>query len=197
MRGSSAAKGYLALTGTPGTGKKTIAPILAKITGLRRVDLNEFARKVGATTRGKEAEMVDTQVVRGMLRRMEEPPVIVHGHLVPWCVPKATGTFVAVLRCEPRMLKARLQARGYPGWKVRENVEAELIGVLLADSLGVYGESSVHEYDTTQSRPTRVARRIALDYYLGDKTLARDRIDWTTRYDTAEKLRSLLGAAEE
>ena len=35
---------------------------------------------------------------------------------------------IAILRCEPSVLRTRLEQRSYPTWKVESNIEWELIG---------------------------------------------------------------------
>jgi adenylate kinase len=55
---------------------------------------------------------------------------------------------VVVLRCRPSVLEKRLLAREWPLAKVRENVEAEALDVILVEAV----ESSVEtvEVDTTE-----------------------------------------------
>ena len=54
---------------------------------------------------------------------------------------------IVVLRCRPSVLAARLQQRGYSKSKVRENVEAEALDVILIEA--VETGRTVLEVDTT------------------------------------------------
>ncbi len=171
-----------ALTGTPGTGKKTVAPLLAHALGLRLLALNDLA--------GRE-HAVDTKKLRARMLREDLSGTLLTGHLLPEVLRRGEAGFVAVLRCEPSRLKKRLQARGYTGEKVVANVEAELIGVVLDAALRAFGETAVREYDGTSATPVSLAKRIAHDYgrrvvHTGTWT------DWTLRYDSSTRLRSLL-----
>lgn len=114
------------------------------------------------------------------------------GHLLPYALERGEASFVAVLRCEPSALKARLERRGYAQAKARENVEAELIGVLTEECLRRFGLSRVREYDTTSAAPERVAAAIARDVSRGRPYRPSKRVDWTLSYDSSSKLRSLL-----
>jgi adenylate kinase len=183
----------LALTGTPGTGKKSVAPLLAGLVDSRLVDVNALALSE-APRRTRAERFVDVKKLRSRLLKTDLSRAVIFGHLIPDILSEGEPGFVAVLRCEPAELKRRLSARGYPGEKVLENVEAELIGVVLDSSLRAFGASAVHEYDTTGAKPASVARKIA-DDYLARAIGKGPWTDWTLDYDSSTKLRSLLSSA--
>jgi len=182
----------IGVCGTPGTGKKTVSPIVAKLMELPApISINSLAQR-------GEAE-VDTALLRRRLLRLDPPRAVLFGHLLPHVLSKSEAGFVAVLRCEPHVLRGRLVGRGYPRAKVTENVEAELIGVVLDECVKRFGADLVHEYDTTSASPRAVAGKIARD---AESAKAPRRkaaagappvwIDWTIGYDSSTKLRSLL-----
>ncbi len=185
-------RGIVGICGTPGTGKKTLAPLVAALLGPPgAVPISSFARK-------GEVD-VDTERLRRKVLKSLPPGAVLYGHLLPHVLRKSEARFVAVLRCEPSVLRERLLRRGYPGAKVTENVEAELIGVALDECVSRFGADLVHEYDTTSSSPEEVANAIARDAAAarapGKKRSAASRrawIDWTLGYDSSSKLRSLL-----
>jgi len=187
------ARRSLGVTGTPCTGKKSVSPILASILGMAPVDINVVARASHPGEReaaGGELA-VDTRVVRSALLKRGLDDVLISGHLLADVLARGELEFVAVLRCEPLVLKKRLLARGYAHAKVVENVEAELIGVVLDAAVRTFGKTRVHEYDTTEENPQVVARRIAGDY----RSRARQGQpwrDWTLDYDSSTKLRALF-----
>jgi adenylate kinase len=178
------------LTGSPGTGKKSIAPLLAGLIKARLIDVNALAL-VGAASKTKGGYKVDLRKLRSKLLKKDLSHSVVFGHLVPDVLREGEADFVAVLRCEPTELKSRLTTRGYSHEKVLENVEAELIGVVLDTSVRAFGAVAVHEYDSTGSKPASVARMIA-DDYAARAVHAGPWIDWTLNYDSSTKLRSLL-----
>lgn len=182
--------GLIALTGTPGTGKKTVAPLLVRPTGTRSLDLKSVATPGSQTDQGEEIQ-VDTRRLRSQLLKLDLSDTVLFGHMIPDVLRRGEPSFVTVLRCEPTELKRRLVRRGYGPQKVLENIEAELIGVVLSHCLSVFGDSVVHEYDTTTSDAVTIAKRISRDYRNGSEH-GRPWRDWTTRYDSSTKLMSLL-----
>lgn len=179
----------LAVTGTPGTGKKSVATPLASLLTANVLDLNSLIFPSGSSARRRERS-VDVGALRARLLKSDISSAIVVGHLVPDVLRRNEPGFVAVLRCEPSELKKRLLARGYSTQKVIDNVEAELIGVVLDSSVRAFGAAAVHEYDTTGRKPAVVAKEIARDF--AGATSSGPWTDWTLDYDSSTKLRSLL-----
>ncbi|MDA4121023.1 MAG: adenylate kinase family protein [Thaumarchaeota archaeon] len=178
------------LTGTPGTGKKTLAPMLAAKLGLSCIGLNELAEVSGLWTKTKAGREVDTEALRRKLVGNQAGPSLIYGHLLPYVLTRRQIAKVVVLRCEPAVLRRRLMARGYPASKIIENLEAELIGTIAFDAYATFGAEKTTEYDTTRSRPEQTARS-ALEFVLS-KEPPSPRVDWSPHYDSAAKLRSLF-----
>lgn len=187
----------IGICGTPGTGKKTVAPLVAALLGLPApTAISSLARK-------GEVD-VDTRLLRARLLKTNPRRGILFGHLLPHVLNGAEAALVVVLRCEPSVLRKRLAERGYPPAKATENVEAELIGVLLDECVRKFGSDLVREYDTTSATPEEVAAAIARDAKAamargtkGRKRASPGWIDWTLDYDSSTKLRSLLSGTGE
>ncbi len=180
-------KGIVGVTGSPGTGKKSISPLVATSLRLECLGINDLARELGAV--GADDEEVDVDLLRVRIARKVHAPTLLYGHLLPYVLDRSSVRAVVVLRCAPDVLKKRLAGRGYPAKKVKENVEAELIGVVSADAFGSFGRAKVFEFDTTDSTPREAAEMIVR---LMRKGRPPQRIDWTLNYDSGAKLRSLL-----
>ena len=179
-------RGIIGITGSPGTGKKTISPLVAASLHLRCLAVDELAREFGALSRrGGE---VDVDLLRSRISE-EASPALIYGHLLPYVLERKLVHKAVVLRCAPETLKARLTARGYQAQKIKENVESELIGVVSADAYAAFGGAKTFEFDTTRSTPEGAAERIARLVRNGSPA---PRIDWTMGYDSEVKLRSLL-----
>lgn len=132
----------IALTGTPGTGKSTVAEELQR-RGHRIIHVNDT---IGPYVLENDEEL-DTRIVDTGQWSDEFPPFdgIVEGHL-SHLLP---ADKVILLRCRPDILKSRLIERGYRTEKVAENVEAEMLDVLLVESLEEHAPEKIYEIDAT------------------------------------------------
>lgn len=164
----------VAITGTPGTGKRTACDILAR-RGYAVIDLEQVARETGCivgrdVSRGSDE--VDLEALRG---RLPVPTKVAflrshYSHRMP-------VQLAVVLRCRPSELRRRLGARAWSQEKVQENVEAEAIGVITREAVDEL--PYVYEVDTTGAPPSETVNAIlgilqgrTLGYVAGS-------VDWT------------------
>ncbi len=172
----------VALTGTPGTGKSSLAKA-AEASGWRIVELAELARRSGAVVgrdEGRAVDEVDVALLRDAVAAdLEavgpEERVLLVGHLSHLMPCDVT----VVLRCSPAVLRERLAARDYPPGKVRENVEAEAVDVVLIEALETAPPHGVYEIDTSKE-PVKESLSSLLAVVEGDaKALKAGSIDWS------------------
>ncbi len=133
-----------ALTGTPGTGKTTISKMLRDSYGLEVVDLNEVIRAHGyhiGWDENRHCLVVDINALRA---HPFSDGLVLEGHLSH----HLSVDRVIVLRTNPDVLRERLQKKGFSDNKIRENLEAEILDVILIEALGVHG-NNVYEVDST------------------------------------------------
>ena len=71
--------------------------------------------------------------------------IIFEGHLAHLC---SGADKVIVLRVRPEILRSRLEGRNYTDAKIRENLEAEAMGVCTAEAYDIYGED-ISEIDAS------------------------------------------------
>lgn len=152
----------VAITGTPGTGKTTVSKELAKRLGWINLNLNKeiVRRKLysGYDTERKSyiADMrCVSAFVKGFVARKDG--VIVDGHL-SHNLPSDVPDLVVVLRCKPSVLKSRLERKRWPKLKVKENVEAEEVGIIAWEAR--HNHKNVLELDATRASPSLLAARI-------------------------------------
>jgi adenylate kinase len=166
----------LALTGTPGTGKSTVARILAS-RGFKVIELGDLAKEkklLEKFDRRRSTHEVDVKKLDTAVREISDSgTIILVGHLSHLI----SSDMVVVLRCRPSVLAERLRSRGYPPQKVAENAEAEALDVILVESAETGRE--VYEIDTTTISPDMAADAI-VDILAGEKEkYAIGNIDWS------------------
>jgi adenylate kinase len=173
----------LALTGTPGTGKTTIAALLSKA-GFVVVTIEELAKiadALGDIDPADNAHPVDLDILCDSLDELWKPaptePEIIDGHLSHHLPADA----VVVLRCDPATLRERLSERGYSSAKVESNVEWELLGGAWNER---EGDSPWSEFDTTTEDADSVVKSILAWISDGFKPASPEGvIDWIARMD--------------
>jgi adenylate kinase len=138
------------ITGTPGTGKSSVADEL-KARGFSVLHLSETARDYVI---GEDAAR-ETRVIDEDRWVAEFPPFegFVEGHLAH-LLPCDR---VVVLRCRPDVLSRRLGKRHYSEAKIRENLEAEALDVILIEALEEHPPEHILELDTTYRSVAEIA----------------------------------------
>jgi adenylate kinase len=142
----------IAVTGTPGVGKTTVAQSLAEELGYEYFDATERVNE-GASSGYDEDRGVPVADIDSLDDEVPEDTVI-DGHISHRLSPD----YVVVLRCAPDVLRRRLEERGWPEEKTEENVNSEALDIVLAEALE--SDAPVFEYDTTDATPDETARRL-------------------------------------
>lgn len=135
------------ITGTPCTGKTTIA---SKLNG-RLIKINDLAIKhnfVLGIDEQKGYKVIDIDKLSRYVCEITancDELLIFEGHLTHLC---DGADKIIVLRVRPEILEARLEQRNYSRSKIRENLEAEALGVCSAEAYDKYGDD-VYELDVS------------------------------------------------
>ncbi|MCS7142543.1 MAG: AAA family ATPase [Aigarchaeota archaeon] len=176
------ARSLYVLAGTPGVGKSTIGERVAGSLGLRALEVRELA--------GGRIE-VDVRTLSSRARqeiRRSERDVLLITHIV-FRVPDVTVRRVVVLRRDPLEVYEVLRARGYEASKVIENVEAELIGLIHAEAVSVFGRRRVSQVDMTDRSVEEISEKVMRCLESGCDS---DEVDWIERFERDGRIEKLL-----
>ena len=137
------------ISGTPCTGKTTVSDELSKKLGCKLIKINELAIEndfILGIDEEKGYKIIDIDKLNSKVNEIianSDELIIFEGHLSHLC---SGASKVIILRVHPDILKERLAARNYSDAKIRENLEAEAMGVCTAEAYGYYSDS-IYEID--------------------------------------------------
>jgi len=159
----------IALTGTPGTGKTSVAALLP----YRVIDINAIVK--GGLNLGIDLERgcleADMEGLEMKLAEMDTDELtILEGHFSHYFADEAV-----VLRLVPSELRKRLEARGYSEAKIKENLESEALDVILIEAVEFCNR--VSEIDTTGKTPREVSN-LVVKAIRNEIELEPGQVDW-------------------
>ncbi len=120
----------VAITGTPGCGKTTLCELL-RAAGHTVLDVHALAAEseaIAGHDADDDAHVIDIDAIQDLPLPED---CYVDGHLSHYLAVDE----IWVVRCDPDLLRPRMEARGYPPEKIQENWEAECMDLVLLESL--------------------------------------------------------------
>jgi adenylate kinase len=169
----------IAVTGTPGVGKTSACSRVRKPPVYHVNGLVELFGLASGYDRKRRTKEVDVRKLAKAIDKGIKGDMILEGHF-----SHMLGADLAiVLRCSPKVLERRLRKKGWSDAKIKENVEAEAVDVVLVEALENVPE--VCEIDTTEMTDKQVARAIEKivagerqKYRVGNVDWSREVLSW-------------------
>jgi len=130
------------VTGTPCTGKTTVAKRLAREKHAKYIDVNKVIKEkrlAGGYDRKRKCYIVDIKKLNFALikiikeARKSKENLVIDSHLSHY-LPKNYVNLCIITKCGLKELKKRLEKRNYSKAKVRENLDAEIFDVCLVEA---------------------------------------------------------------
>lgn len=172
----------IALTGTPGVGKTTVAKELSKHFDV--ISLNSIVKKYRIKhgyDRKRKSKIIDIKKLAAAAKKEsgKHKNIIIEGHLSHLL----DAGLVVVLRCRPDVLAKRMKRKGWSENKIRENVMAEILDAITIEALEKSGKN-VSEIDTTRKNAKQTAKLILniLNNHSIQNKYRAGKIDWTEKY---------------
>lgn len=136
------------ITGTPGTGKTTVAKAVAEATNLDYISVNDVAKEGGfydGYDDENECHILDEDRVLDELERpMSRGGQILDYHSCDF-FPERWIDAVFVLRTDNAVLYPRLASRDYSPSKIADLIHCEIVQVLLDEARDSYSKDIVYE----------------------------------------------------
>lgn len=140
----------IAITGTPGTGKTSISKKLLK-KGYEVIDLNKEALEnnflLGQDVE-RDSKIVDINKLNNFIKKnyCEKEIIFVEGHLSHLL---KCADVVIILRLNPVYLYNNLVKRKWKKKKIKENLEAEMLDVILCETVEIHSREKIIELNVT------------------------------------------------
>jgi adenylate kinase len=146
---------WIGLTGTPGTGKTATADWL-RHNHIDVIDLTTYAKTSGCITGHdpqRDTSLVDIDCLTNtLLHDFDTDQTVIFEGLFAHLLPV---TYVIILRCHPTTLRHRLQHKKYKPAKIKENVDAETLDIILCEAAELHPDDHLYEIDTTTQTPQK------------------------------------------
>ena len=171
---------FVAITGTPGTGKTSVSNILKQknytVLGLNEIAIsNNFILGIDEK---RDSKILDIEKLNNFISKSYDNSdlIFIEGHASHLLdiVDK-----VIVLRCHPKKLQKRLEKKGWGKDKILENVEAEALDIILCEVVEYFLEEQIFEIDTSDKKPIDVERDVENIIKGKTKNYTFGKIDWS------------------
>jgi adenylate kinase len=133
-------KNAIIITGTPCTGKTTIANKLSLLFKKEVINLSVYAKNKHLLEKyDKKSDTYDVcekKLIKKLKEdiKKEEDIIFVDGHMSHF-LPKAYVKLCIVCKCELKELKKRLKKRKYSKSKIEENLQCEIFDICLNEAI--------------------------------------------------------------
>jgi adenylate kinase len=130
------------VTGTPGTGKTTVAKRLAKKYKAEHINVNKIIKDNKLRESYdciRKSYVVDIKKLNNVLMKIiaqakrEKTSIIIDSHLSHY-LPAKYVDVCYVIKTSLKKLKNRLQKRRYPKSKIQENMQCEIFDICLMEA---------------------------------------------------------------
>jgi adenylate kinase len=154
------------ITGTPGTGKSTLSEAVKEQTNLNHIDVAKLIKEKSLHDGWDEKYQCyilnEDKVCDELEDLMASRNNIVDFHTCDF-FPERWFDLVVVLRTDNTILYPRLEKRGYPQFKITENISAEILQVVLDEARESYKPEIVWELasNTVEDMENNVERIVS------------------------------------
>ena len=150
----------LIVTGTPASGKTTVAKKIAKKLKADYIDVNEIIDKYHLAVgydKERKSKIIDVDRLNDILEKLiknARKNLVIDSHLSHYLSNKLVDMCI-VTKCELKELRRRLEKRGYHRSKIRENLDCEIFDVCFMEAVALGHKVKVIDTSSFRKRPRR------------------------------------------
>ncbi len=163
------------ITGNPGTGKHTIAKLIAEKLNLEVIDVNKIALDKKVFKKNNGTLDVNTTKLKKTIDKMTSENSLLVGHLAPYVISAKNVQVAVVLRKNPYELQSIYKRRKYTSKKSLENLGSEILGIVYYDTVHEFGQEKTFQVDTSNRTISSTVKKVE-SIFRGTKR--DDRVDW-------------------
>lgn len=164
------------ITGSPGTGKHTIAKLISEKLNLEVVDINKIAIEQGLAKKNNGVLDVDVNKLKKIIDKKTSKNSILVGHLAPYVISPKNVKVSVVLRKSPYKLQSIYKKRKYTNKKSLENLGSEILGITYYDTVHEFGNKKTFQIDTSDIPISVTAKKV--ESIFKRVRIKDDKIDW-------------------
>ncbi|MBD3193798.1 MAG: AAA family ATPase [Candidatus Lokiarchaeota archaeon] len=193
----------LLITGTPGTGKTTVSKKIINNVYGRLISLNEIILNKNlyeSYDKDRETYVINHEkLYQYLIKKINEIEklnfkfLIIEGHFAD-IVPNNFIDIVVVLRTHPDELYKRLKSRNYSESKIKENIQAEILGNSANFIFEKKLKKPIYEIDTTDLEIEELYK-IVINIMNEKETIEKHqfgKIDWIKKLDNQDRLKDFF-----
>ncbi len=179
----------IAISGTPGTGKTSVAHKLAENIGAEAViDLSKLAIEKGFYIdfdRERNTYIVDEDSIRSHIYKIcrdKDKVIVVHGHFSE-IVPEELLEKLFILRLDPVKLIERLAKRCWSKEKILENIESEILGICTYNAINeIKNKNIICEIDISGLDIDSIVNKM-INLLKNKNHNCSNQVDWISKLD--------------
>ena len=148
------------ITGSPGTGKSTLAKLLAQKLGFFRLNLHYYYKSISLRydTQKKCYDIDLNKFIKLVAKKSSQNNLIIDSHIAH-LLPKKMVDWCIVLTCSDlKQLSQRLRKRKYSAKKIEENLQAEIFQVCLTEAQ--VNKHKILDFDTAKKKVTLIVKEM-------------------------------------
>ena len=189
-------KGWVIIVcGVAAVGKTLFSLKLAEKLGVEFIDLPNLVKEMKLYEYYDEASreyVVDFRKVSSKLGSILKGKKTIIASVNPFKPRGIPVRLVIVLRLRPDILMRRLIEKGYPEWKVAENMLAEIVDKPLYDTVRKFGRRKVIQIDVSEKNIDELVEEFYSVYVSSNLESLNAKVDWINELEKTDTYSEIL-----